>query len=234
MAVVLFPGFELLDVCAPGELLGAAPDLVRLVYCAQEPGPVASSCMELAGGAAGPDVVATHGLREGGFIADASADAGAAEAIRPNALFVPGGKGMRSEVHNVELLNWLRTAAETSEAVLTVCTGSWLLGVSGALDGVPATSNKNALRQGSPQQAAPGVLWQLRARWVEHTLQRGNGTSTLFVTSSGVSAGGDAALALVARLGGLERARRLAHRTEWSWQEDSSKDAFADEYGLGS
>jgi putative intracellular protease/amidase len=233
MAVVLFPGFELLDVCAPGELLGSAPDLIRLVYCAQEPGPVRSSCMELAGGAAGPGVVATHGLREGGLIADASAGAGAA-ATRPDALFVPGGIGVRSEVHNVELLDWLRTASEASEAVLTVCTGSWLLGASGALDGVPATSNKNALRKGGPQQAAPGVLWQLRARWVEHTLQRGNGRSTLFVTSSGVSAGGDAALALAARLGGLERARRLAHQAEWSWQEDPSVDPFAAEYGLGS
>jgi len=231
MAVLLFPGFELLDVCAPGELLGAVPDLVRLVYCAQEPGPITSSCLEGAGGAVGPAVVATHGLRPGGLIVEA-ATGEEAPALRPNALFVPGGKGVRSEVHNAELLEWLRAAAEASDTVLTVCTGSWLLGASGALDGIPATSNKNSLRNGHPQQAAPGVQWQLRARWVEHELQRGDGRSTVFFTSSGVSAGGDAALALVARLGGLEKARLVAHRAEWSWQEDPHVDPFADEYGL--
>merc|ERR1712176_450693 len=119
-----------------------------------------------------------------------------------------------------------------SDCVLTVCTGSWLLGVSGALDGIPATSNKNALRKGEPQKAAPQVLWQLEARWVEHELRHPDGRQTLFITSSGVSAGGDAALALIARRAGLDLARSIAHRAEWSWQEDSSIDPFAKAFGV--
>jgi len=109
-----------------------------------------------------------------------------------------------------------------------------LLGVTGALDGVRATSNKNALRNGYPQKAAPEVLWQLEARWVEHELKRNSERSTMIITSSGVSAGGDAALALIARRADLEAARRVAHNAEWTWQEDSSIDPFAKDYGLQS
>jgi len=221
MAVVLFPGFELLDVAAPGELLGAMPDVVELIYCAQTPGPIASCAL----GNAGPSMVATGHLADGGRIVTDG------DAFRPDAILVPGGQGVRTEVHNEWLLSWLRDAAEHSKSVLTVCTGSWLLGASGALDGIPATSNKAALRQGKPQEAAPGVLWQMEARWVEHEIER-EGQKTLFVTASGVSAGGDAALALAARLAGREKARELAHRAEWTWQEDPSVDPFAKEYQL--
>ncbi|CAE8639828.1 unnamed protein product [Polarella glacialis] len=228
MAVVLFPGFELLDVAAPGELLGAVPDVARLFYAAQFPGPIASSCSELAGGTVGPSLVATHRLLQGGSISDAAGG----QPFKPDAIFIPGGKGVRGEVSNDFLVDWMREAAHEADVVLTVCTGSWLLGVSGALDGIPATSNKNALRNGHPQKAAPNVLWQLEARWVEHELRRSGGRTTLFITSSGVSAGGDAALALIARRAGMEVARRVAHRAEWSWQEDSSVDPFARDYGL--
>jgi len=228
MAVVLFPGFELLDVAAPGELLGAVPSVVRLLYCAQQAGPVASSCMELVGGSVGPKIVADHVLVEGGLIQNGTSS----EVVKPNAIFIPGGKGVRAEVHNSFLVNWMKDATQASDVVLTVCTGSWLLGVSGVLDGIAATSNKNALRKGEPQKAAPQVLWELKARWVEHEKERPDGRQTLFITSSGVSAGGDAALALISRRAGVGLARQVAHRAEWSWQEDASVDPFAQAYGM--
>lgn len=229
MAVVLFPRFELLDVAAPGELLGATPDLFQLFYCAQRPGPVASSCMEVSGGTAGPCFLATHQLLKGGALVSAAGG----EPFQPDAILVPGGQGVRTEVDNQELCDWLRDAASASNLVFTVCTGSWLLGAVGALDGVRATSNKAALRAGSPQKVAPLARWQERARWVEDEKQQEAGRATVFITSSGVSAGGDAALAVIARYGGSDRARQVAHRAEWSWQEDPHVDPFADEYGLG-
>mmetsp|Transcript_83723 Transcript_83723/g.148098 ORF Transcript_83723/g.148098 Transcript_83723/m.148098 type:complete len:226 (-) Transcript_83723:135-812(-) len=221
MAVVLFPRFELLDVAAPGELLGCMSDVIELTYCAQQAGPVSSSAL----GVTGPSMVATGQLAEGGLIRSDE------ETWKPDAILVPGGMGVRTEVHNTWLLDWLRTAAANCKVVLTVCTGSWLLGSSGALDGIPATSNKAALRQGLPQKAAPEVLWQLEARWVEHEIER-NGQRTLILTSSGVSAGGDAALALASHLAGREKAREVAYRAEWTWQEDPGVDPFAKEYQL--
>eukprot|EP00928_Gymnodinium_smaydae_P032298 TRINITY_DN23431_c0_g1_i1.p1 TRINITY_DN23431_c0_g1~~TRINITY_DN23431_c0_g1_i1.p1 ORF type:complete len:289 (-),score=34.03 TRINITY_DN23431_c0_g1_i1:299-1126(-) len=228
MAVVLFPGFELLDVAAPVEILGGVPNLFTLMYAAESVGPVASSCMQLSGGSVGPALLATHQLVEGGLVQEG--DSG--QSTKPDAILVPGGPGVRREVSNEFLVSWMKEAVPSCDAVLTVCTGSWLLGVSGTLDDVPATSNKQALRNGHPQQAAPRVRWQLEARWVEHLQSHKDGRQTLFVTSSGVSAGGDAALALVSRLGDRETACLIAHRVEWSWQEDAAVDPFAKEYGL--
>ena len=47
------------------------------------------------------------------------------------------------------------------------------------------------------------------------------------VTSSGVSAGGDAALAVVAMVAGQGRAREIAAAAEWLWNEDPNEDPFA-------
>ncbi len=59
-------------------------------------------------------------------------------------LLVPGGKGTRSEVSNVTLLNWIRRQSESAKFITSVCTGSALLARSGLLDGKKATTNKNA------------------------------------------------------------------------------------------
>ncbi len=70
------------------------------------------------------------------------------------------------------------------------------------------------------------------ARWVESSVERsdidrGKAKAKVFVTSSGVSAGGDAALGILARLGGVDRARAVARRLEWTWHEDRDSDPFS-------
>jgi transcriptional regulator GlxA family with amidase domain len=47
------------------------------------------------------------------------------------------------------------------------------------------------------------------------------------VTSSGVSAGMDMALHVIARLHGKEAAERLAVATEYTWHRDADNDPFA-------
>ena len=106
-----------------------------------------------------------------------------------------------------------------------MCTGSWLLAAAGALNGRRATSNKRAMAQGYPQTAGPAVFWQPRARWVFDEDEAGR----LFLTSSGVAAGGDAALALIARLAGDAEAERIASAAEWTWHRDADIDPFATE-----
>ena len=69
-------------------------------------------------------------------------------------------------------------------------------------------------------------MWQASARWVVATAQRG-GREQVVVTSSGVSAGGDAALAVVAMVAGQGRAREIAAAAEWLWNEDPNEDPFA-------
>ncbi|HXM58695.1 MAG TPA: DJ-1/PfpI family protein [Candidatus Dormibacteraeota bacterium] len=58
-----------------------------------------------------------------------------------DAFLIPGGFGTRQEMHNGRLHEFIRSLP--AETLLTsVCTGSWVYGVMGILDGLPATSRK--------------------------------------------------------------------------------------------
>ena len=139
-----------------------------------------------------------------------------AEARDYDILLVPGGRGTRREVANPELLSWLKAKSARAEYVASVCTGSALLARAGLLDGLEATSNKLAFEWVRTQ--GPNVLWQPRARWVE---------AGKYFTSSGVSAGMDMSLALIARIYGAEQARQVADWAEYVWSDDPSLDPFA-------
>jgi len=131
-------------------------------------------------------------------------------------VMVPGGIGTRAELLNETMLSYLRKVHAESEYTTSVCTGSALLAKAGILDGLSATSNKRAFYLAEEQSSA--VQWDADARWVE---------SGKVLTSSGVSAGIDMALGLVARTHGIENARMLASSLEYIWHEDASDDPFA-------
>jgi transcriptional regulator GlxA family with amidase domain len=58
-----------------------------------------------------------------------------------NAFLIPGGFGTRQELHNARLHEYIRSLP--AETLLTsVCTGSWIYGKMGLLDGLPATNRK--------------------------------------------------------------------------------------------
>lgn len=58
-----------------------------------------------------------------------------------DAFLIPGGAGTRPETHNRRLHEFIRSLDE--DVLLTsVCTGSWVYGVMGLLDGLPATNRK--------------------------------------------------------------------------------------------
>ena len=131
-------------------------------------------------------------------------------------LLVPGGFGTRQAVNNASLLLALTAASRRASVTTTVCTGSALLARTGIMDGRPATSNKVAWDW--VVQQGPRVRWQRKARWVDD----GN-----LITSSGVSAGIDMALSVVARLHGVDMARQAARFMEYVWHEDAGNDPFA-------
>ncbi len=143
------------------------------------------------------------------------------DAIDHDLILVPGGMGTRQEINNTRLINWIAKAADEAEIIMSVCTGGALLAKSGVLDGRRATTNKMAFEWVRSQSTA--VNWEKQARWIED----GN----LF-TSSGVSAGMDMSLAVIARLHGKKQARKVATWSEYEWHEDSSYDPFAKIHGL--
>lgn len=142
VSVVLFEGFELLDVFGPVELLSRFPDEIEVRLLGPEAGPVRSS--------QGTEVVATTGYRD---------------AATPDIVMVPGGIGTRALVADNHFLDWLREWASGAAIVTSVCTGSGVLAAAGLLDGYRATSNKKAFGWASDHGA--DVTWVPQARWVE-------------------------------------------------------------------
>ncbi len=193
LGIVLFPGFELLDVCGPAEMFGNLGRRMKVIMVAAKPGPIAST--------QGVKVVAEYGLDD---------------CPRLDLLLVPGGFGTPAQLQNEALLTWLRERARIAEITMSVCSGSAILAKAGLLDERRATSNKQhfnfAVQQGK------NVKWVKAARWVDDGDR---------VTSSGVSAGIDMALHVIARLYGKETAERLAVATEYTWHRDADKDPFA-------
>lgn len=149
------------------------------------------------------------------------ADHALAERRQYDILLVPGGMGTRREVDNPVLLEWLRQQAAGAQYVTSVCTGSALLATAGLLDGLRATTNKKSFDWASSQ--GPKVNWVKQARWVE---------DGRFFTSSGVSAGMDMALAVIAKLLGPATADDIATWTEYEWHRDAGWDPFAAVHGL--
>ncbi|MFL0514169.1 DJ-1/PfpI family protein [Brevibacterium luteolum] len=142
VAVVLFEGFELLDVFGPVELLSVLPDDFTIVMLGPTGEPVASH----------------QGTR---IVPDTAYTAAPAADI----VLVPGGFGTRPLVTEAGFLTWLRDYCAGAEVVASVCTGSALLAAAGLLDGHRATTNKRAYSWVTG--FGRDVDWQPVARWVE-------------------------------------------------------------------
>lgn len=141
IAVILFDGFELLDVFGPVELLQFVPRY-HLEFYAPSPGKVSSS--------QGIEVIAPRSL---------------ADLKSADLLLVPGGKGTRALVNNQDFIERLHLLGKNSATVASVCTGAALLAQAGLLSGYRATTNKRAYHWVTG--FGPDVSWQPSARWVQ-------------------------------------------------------------------
>ncbi|KAG9068658.1 hypothetical protein KI688_010935 [Linnemannia hyalina] len=133
--------------------------------------------------------------------------------------FIPGGIGTRSYVNNEELMGYVKAHVEQSTWTMTVCTGAGILAKTSLVDGYSMTTNKMVFEW--PMTQGPNVNWIKRARWVQ---------DGKYVSSSGVSAGIDAALFILAELTTTENAEAVATYIEYTWHRVSSEDPFADSY----
>ncbi|RMF79748.1 MAG: DJ-1/PfpI family protein [Chloroflexi bacterium] len=126
----------------------------------------------------------------------------------PDIIIVPGGRGVRTEVDNSVLIDWIRAQHERTELTLSVCTGAWMLAKVGALDGLSATTHHAGYDRLA--ELAPNTTLMPGERFVD------NGK---VVTSAGVSAGIDMSLHIVARLLGDDVALATATVMEYEyWQ----------------
>jgi transcriptional regulator GlxA family with amidase domain len=117
-------------------------------------------------------------------------------------LLVPGGQGTRQEVDNPALIDFIAEQARQCKAVLSVCTGAFLLHRAGILSRKKATTHWNSLDR---LRALEDVTV------VEDRLVRdGNVWS-----AAGVSAGIDMILAFIADMAGEEVAGKVQLAAEY-------------------
>ena len=185
VALLLFPGVQSLDVSGPMDVFAEANAYVapqhayRLVTVGTAPYPIHASNGQALG-------------------ADRSlADAGTAFDI----VLVAGGPTLAHAAPEAALSDWLRAVAAGVPRYGSICTGAFLLGRAGLLDGKRATTHWSD----TAQLAAQFPLAQ-----VEH--DRIHVRDGALVTSAGVTAGIDLALALVAEDHGPAVALAVAKR----------------------
>lgn len=207
VGALIFPEFELLDMFGPLQMFGTLKrqEAAGLIEKAPEIRMIAQTTAPVAS-FQGPRCAVDEALSAG---------------AQYDVLLIPGGPGTGAARKNAELLDWIDAQCEISAHVATICTGSLLLAATGRLDGRRATTNKSRFAQETPN--FPEVKWVAKARWVE---------DGKYLTSSGVSAGMDMALALVAKLYGEEAANGATTGAEYEWHKDPAWDPFAAVHGL--
>ncbi|KAJ5930003.1 hypothetical protein N7466_005496 [Penicillium verhagenii] len=208
LGVALFPGFQALDVFGPLDYLNglSKTESLTLAVISSTLEPVSTAVSKFPN-AITQSVVPTHTF---------------AAAPPLDVLLVPGGLGTRGDSPLIEeVITFIQDTYPKLRYLITVCTGAGLAARAGVLDGKKATTNKKAWYETVALRSQ--VEWVSHARWVAD----GN-----IWTSSGVSAGMDATLAWIAEVFGEKTATDIANGNEYTRQEDSSIDPFADLYGL--
>jgi len=133
----------------------------------------------------------------------------------PNIFLIPGGGGYhadgkpfgsRKEMHNPEMLEWIKQQNANAELVLSVCTGALVLAKAGLLHGLEATTHFLAVD--SLREIAPETKISPEKRFVD------NGR---IVLSAGVSAGIDMSFHVVEKLQGKEVALESARYMQYDY-----------------
>lgn len=174
---VAFPQITQLDMTGPAQFLSRLPGATTLI-AAETADPV----MTDAGFAIAPSVTF-------------------AEAPPADILCVPGGHGVAEAVRNAALLEFVADQAERAKWLTSVCTGAFVLGRAGLLEGKRATTHW-AYAHLLPLVGATHEP----ARVVE------DGRT---ITAGGVTAGIDFALTLIAREAGEATARAIQLALEY-------------------
>ena len=121
------------------------------------------------------------------------------------------------EEYPAEVLDVLRESHESGSTLLSLCTGSFILGAAGLLDGRRCTTHWRYAEQ--MQQRYPTARLEPNALFVE------DGT---IITSAGTAAGIDASLHLVRRELGTAIATKIARRMVVPPQRDGGQQQFVD------
>ena len=121
-------------------------------------------------------------------------------------LVIPGGI-VTAELKRKRIIDWIARTASTTQLTASVCTGAFLLGQAGLLNGKNATTHWEDIDD--LRSMFPEIHVQAEVRWVD---------TGQIVTSAGISAGIDMSLYLVSRLESQALAVKTARQMEFEWQ----------------
>jgi transcriptional regulator GlxA family with amidase domain len=180
IAFLVFPDFMLLDAAGPISAFemprhGLKPPPYALRVIAADPGPVRSTSGAL-------------------MIAEPLSAAG-----RIDTLIIAGGRGTLEAAKDARVLDFVRAQAASARRVCSVCSGAFVLGAAGLLDGRRATTHWARTQQFSDMFP--------RAKFDPDCIYTRDGKVW---TSAGITAGIDLALALIADDLGEEVSRACA------------------------
>jgi transcriptional regulator GlxA family with amidase domain len=184
VVLVVFPDLQLLDLAGPLEVFAMADR-----FSDSEVSEYATEVVSPDGGV----IRASNGLEIG-----ANRAVGACRGPI-DTLVVVGGRGVAQAIVDDRFVAWIRSAAQRSRRVTSVCSGAFLLARAGLLDGRSATTH-----------------WATCARLAQLFPEVTVDPDPIFIrdgnvwTSAGVTAGMDLALALVEDDLGPDRAREIA------------------------
>lgn len=181
--IVLFPGVEELDAIGPWEM--------SALWARQPGGP--RKCLMI--GQDEAPITCAQGLV---LLPQASF----ATAPPLDVLLVPGGLGTRTEVNNAELIAFIRQQAARCRAVLSVCTGAFLLHAAGLLSGKRATTHWASLER-------------LRALGDVEVVEERFTQDGAIWTAAGISSGIDLTLEFIAETAGEEVAAKVQLEAEY-------------------
>lgn len=198
IGILFFPAVDILDACGPYEVFLTAS---RLEERAGKPAP-----FEVVTIGAGDGPVAAYG----GLQVVPGATPTSAGPL--DVLVVPGAIDIERALADPDLSAAVETLAASAGVVTSVCTGAFLLGARGLLDGRAWTTHWEDVSLLAGSLGPEGA--RRDARWVD---------SGEVVTSGGLSSGIAMALHLVDRLAGRGLAERTARQLDYDWDPEGRR-----------
>lgn len=200
VVLIAFPGCQVLDVAGPHEVFAGAnrlaPGSYRIEVRSADGGLVASES-----GLA----IATEALGDPERIADDP----------PDTVLVVGGLGVQAARRDDRIIEWIRAASRYTRRLGSVCSGTFVLGDAGLIDGRRVTTHW--ARAAHLAEEFPAAEVDADPIWIHDGVW----------TSAGVTAGIDLALALVEQDLGADHAQTTAQWLVMFLRRPGSQSQFA-------
>ncbi|HWW79228.1 MAG TPA: DJ-1/PfpI family protein [Steroidobacteraceae bacterium] len=202
LAILIFPGVQIIDYTGPWETFGHAyvagqPSVFNIYTVAEKPGALTTNY--------GMEVTPRYTLDN---------------APKPDVMVIPGGD-VPMALNSTAVMKWVEASAKGATLVMSVCNGAFILAKAGLLDGLEATTTAGLIEQLKDQAPRTNVV--SNRRFVD------NGK---IITTAGLSSGIDGSLHVLERLYGRGTAQMAALAMEYNWDPEAryARAALADKY----